>query len=113
MTTTRSEGNFDDNREHLESIHLRHAQIEEEQIELLAFDHRERLGAIINGVNGRLARQSRENLLVDLQNVLLVVEDEDALPGSHLKTKNGAVARSDWRSNAGSQRSSRHTFSTR
>ena len=85
----------------------------EQQIERLAFEQRDGPGAVVGRVNLGLARQAREDLLVDLQDVVLVVENEDALAGGHLKTNNGAVARSDSRSNAGSQGSSRHTFSTR
>ena len=69
--------------QHLEAIHRRHAQVDEQEIEGLALEKREGAGAIVGGMNLRLAGQPREDLLVNLQDVVLVVEDEDFLPGGH------------------------------
>ena len=69
--------------EHLKAIHGRHAQIDEQEIERLAFQQRDGARAVVGGVDFRLAGEAREDLLVDLQDVVFVVENEDALAGGH------------------------------
>jgi hypothetical protein len=48
-----------------------------------AFQQRDGSGAVVSSVDLRLAGEPREDLLVDLQDVVLVVEDEDFLTDSH------------------------------
>ena len=52
-------------------------------MEGFAAEESDRLGTGIGGVNFRLTRETSENFLVDLEDVLFVIEDENFLSGGH------------------------------
>ena len=72
-----------DDGEHLEAVHHRHSEIDEQEIERLAFKERDGARTVVGSVDLRLAGQAREDLLVDFQDVVFVVENENFLPGRH------------------------------
>jgi hypothetical protein len=69
--------------QHLKAVHLRHAQIDQQQVEGFTFQQRQGSRSVVGDVDFGLARQARQNLLVNFQDVLFVVENENFLAGSH------------------------------
>jgi hypothetical protein len=81
----------------------KHAQVEQEQVEMLGVEHGDGLRAVVHGLDVGLAGQAREDFLVDLQDVLFVVEDEDSLADGHGQESSGGVGetRRWWRRGVG------------
>ena len=60
-------------------------------MEGFAAEESDRLGTGIGGVNFRLTRETSENFLVDLEDVLFVIEDENFLSGGHKEESESSV----------------------